>query len=82
MRVFLDVTGKQVTPREAVTVFHTFLWTNIFLPHLPKRECIWWVEEVGTDIYLNQSLGNLHHLRKDICIRKLKNQVMECLILM
>ena len=49
---------------------------------LPKREQVLGVEEVVTDIYLNQRLGNLHHLRKDICIRKLKTQVMECLIIM
>lgn len=59
-----------------------FLWTNMLLPHLPLREQVLEVEEVVTDIYLNQSLGNHHHLRKDICIRKLKTQVMECLIIM
>ena len=67
--------------RNGLCVTHcTFLWTNIFLPHLPTREQVLGVEEVVTDIYLNQRLGNLYHLSKDISF--LKTQVMECLIIM
>lgn len=54
----------------------------MLLPHLPLREQVLEVEEVVTDICLNQSLGNHHHLRKEICVRKLKTQDMECLIIM
>ena len=68
--------------RNCDCVLHPVLFCGQTYFCLPKREQVLGVEEVVTDIYLNQRLGNLHHLRKDICIRKLKTQVMECLIIM